>query len=77
MDSNILKQAEELGNLLFTQEEIKIILNTSPTTIQTAILKGQLTTEAEVRKTVIQQAKGGSGEAQKLVEKWIKRYRYQ
>ena len=68
--------AEELGKLLFTLDEIKIILNTNPTSLETAILKGQLTTEAEVRKTVIAQAKGGSGEAQKLVEKWVKRIKY-
>ena len=66
-----LTQATELGALLFTNREIEIIINASPTDLKMAIVKGQLLTEAEVRKVVIDQAKAGSGEAQKLVQKWL------
>ena len=74
---NNLNDATELGALLFSEHEIKIILTAEPTDLKTAILKGQLMTEAEVRKIVIQQAKSGSGEAQKLVEKWTQRIKIQ
>lgn len=68
--TQILIEAEELGKLFFTQKEIETILFTNPDTIQGAIRKGQLLSDAEVRKVVIQQAKSGSGEAQKIVENW-------
>lgn len=68
-----LEEAEKYGALLFTEDEIKLILTQEPTTTQNAILKGQLMTEAEMRTVVIQQAKNGSSEAQKIVIKWLQR----
>ncbi|MEA5458687.1 hypothetical protein VB796_06550 [Arcicella sp. LKC2W] len=68
--TQILIEAEELGKLFFTQTDIETILYTNPDSIQGAIRKGQLLSDAEVRKVVIQQAKSGSGEAQKIVENW-------
>lgn len=68
-----LDEATELGALIFTQAEIHIIMNANPSTLPMAILKGQLMTQAEIRRVTIAQAKAGSGEAQKLVEKWLLR----
>lgn len=65
-----LEAAEQYGTLLFTEEEVKLILTKEPNTIENAILKGQLMTEATVRKVIIEQAKNGSSEAQKIVLKW-------
>ena len=64
---------EDLGGLLFTEEQILLILNQFPSDFSSKILKGQLITEAKVRQMVIAQAIGGSSEAQKLVEKWIQK----
>lgn len=72
-----LSEAEELGSLFFTKEEIEIILSIEPTNLHNAILKGQLKSDAEIRKVVIQQAKSGSGEAQRLVQSWVSRIRFQ
>ncbi len=69
------QEAEELGKLFFTRKEVMIILTHDVQTLQQAILKGQLQEEAEVRKVIIQQAKSGSGEAQKLVLQFISRIR--
>lgn len=65
-----LIEAEELAGLFFTSEEILVILTESPEDFQTAVLKGRLQADATIRRQVIEQAKGGSSEAQKLVEKW-------
>lgn len=69
MNAN-LEQAEQYGALLFTEKEIEIILTKEPNTVKNAILKGQLITEATIRQVVIEQAKNGSSEAQKIVMKW-------
>lgn len=68
--TQILIEAEELGKLFFTSSEIHTILHMKADTIPGAIRKGQLLADAEVRKVIIQQAKSGSGEAQKIVENW-------
>lgn len=65
-----LEAAEEYGALLFTEKEVKLILTKEPNTVENAILKGQLLTEATIRKVIIEQAKNGSSEAQKIVLKW-------
>ncbi|GAB2648601.1 hypothetical protein GCM10027035_47940 [Emticicia sediminis] len=65
-----LEEAEEYGALLFTEKEVKLILTKEPNTVENAILKGQLLTEATIRKVIIEQAKNGSSEAQKIVLKW-------
>lgn len=72
-----LQQAEELGKLFFTQSEIELILTIEPTTLKNAILKGQLLADAEIRKVIVQQAKGGSGEAQRIVQEWMSRIRFE
>lgn len=66
---------EDLGELLFTEEEASVIMNTDVEDFSTAVLKGQLMAQAKIRQTVMLQAAAGSGEAQKLVEKWILRIR--
>ncbi len=65
-----LEAAEEYGALLFTEKEVKLILTKEPNTVENAILKGQLLTEATIRKVIIEQAKNGSSEAPKIVLKW-------
>lgn len=65
-----LMEAERLGGLFFTENEIYIILTESPEDLRTSILKGRLLADADIRHVVISQAKGGSDQAQKLVEKW-------
>ncbi|MER0442700.1 hypothetical protein [Emticicia sp. W12TSBA100-4] len=65
-----LEEAEEYGALLFTEKEVKLILTKEANTVENAILKGQLLTEATIRKVIIEQAKNGSSEAQKIVLKW-------
>jgi hypothetical protein len=69
MNAN-LEQAEQYGALLFTEQEVELILTKEPNTVKNAILKGQLITEATIRQVVIEQAKNGSSEAQKIVMKW-------
>ncbi len=73
----LLQEAEDLGSLFFTRKEIELILMIEPNTVQNAILKGQLLAEAEVRKVVVQQAKSGSGEAQRIVQSWVSRIRFE
>ena len=73
----ILNEAEELGSLFFTKSEIELILSIEPDNLTNAILKGQLKADAEVRKVVVQQAKSGSGEAQRLVQSWLSRIRFE
>ena len=69
--TELLQEAEELGKLFFTPREIKIILfPPTEANIDIAILRGQLISDAEIRKVIIQQAKAGSAEAQKIVEQW-------
>lgn len=65
-----LMEAERLGGLFFTENEIYIILTETPEDLRTSILKGRLLKDAEIRSMVITQAIGGSDQAQKLVEKW-------
>lgn len=73
----LLSEAEELGSLFFTKSEIEIILTLQPDNLKNAILKGQLKADAEIRKVVVQQAKSGSGEAQRLVQSWVSRIRFE
>lgn len=66
---------EDLGGLFFTEEEVRLIMDTEVTDFETSVMRGQLTAQAKIRQMVILQAGAGSGEAQKLVEKWIQRIR--
>jgi hypothetical protein len=61
---------EGLGKLMFSKQEVNIILSTDEFDFDTQVLKGQLITQAEMRNMVVRQAKNGSAEAQKLIEKW-------
>lgn len=72
LNEELLQEAEELGKLFFTEKQIKLILfpNKKQMDLDIVIMRGQLLSEAEIRKTVVQQAKAGSAEAQKLVENW-------
>lgn len=65
-----LIEAENFGGLFFTEAEIKIILTESPDDFRTSVLKGRLVQEALIRQVVVDQAKGGSDQAQKLIETW-------
>lgn len=65
----------QLGELLFSAEEIKLILLSEPETFELQVKQGQLLTESAVRKVVVEQAKAGSSEAQKLVQKWLDKLR--
>lgn len=58
---------EGLGSLFFTEKEINYILNESPTEFEDQVIKGQLLSEAKVRKVILDQALLGSSEAQKMV----------
>lgn len=61
---------EGLGKLMFSNSQIHIILHTEDESFETQVLKGQLITQAEIRTTVVRQAKNGSNEAQKQIELW-------
>lgn len=61
----------ELGELLFTEEQIIIIQNTTNNDFSSRVIRGQLITQAKMRQMVIAQAIGGSSEAQKIVNSWI------
>lgn len=66
MSEEILKYAEELGGLFFSDEEIAEILET-PTldpSVRRAVRKGALLAEAQLRKSVIKLAMDGSSPAQ-------------
>ena len=65
-----LIEAEYLGELFFTEDEILVILTESPEDYRTSILKGRLRKDAEIRKMVVSQAIAGSDQAQKQVELW-------
>lgn len=73
----MLEEAELLGKLFFTHKEIELILSIEPDTLKNAILKGQLQAEAEVRQVIVNQAKGGSGEAQRIIQAWMSRIRFE
>jgi hypothetical protein len=68
-------EPEFLGKLLFTDDEVELMLTECPIGLKNQVLKGQLITQAEIRHTIIRQAKAGSAEAQKMTEKWMQRIR--
>ncbi len=70
LSNELYEEAEELGKLFFTASQIKVILSDKPKNLDIVIMRGQLISDAEIRKTVVQQAKAGSAEAQKIVENW-------
>jgi len=70
-DEEIEFTPQGLGKLMFSNQEIKIILESEDDeSFENEVLRGQLITQAEMRFTVIRQSKNGSSEAQKMIEKW-------
>lgn len=66
-------EAEELGGLFFTENEIRVILTENPDDFRTCVLKGRLVADAGIRREVVRQATLGIAEAVKQVEKWKER----
>lgn len=67
-----LDLAEELAGLLFTEKEIKIIIDTpdeAEDTLALRIIRGRLKTYAEVRRSILNHARGGSSPAHTMVDK--------
>jgi len=75
MEKDQLKELESLGELQFTIKECGIILTIDPDDlakmisedkdVSNAYQRGRLRASAEVRKSILQQAKQGSSPAQK------------
>jgi hypothetical protein len=83
ISNEILEQITEYGRLLFSVEEVALIVGIDPQKAKeytynkkhaftTAYLKGRLMTEAEVRKTTITLAKQGSTPAVEQVKKYLR-----
>ena len=66
-----------INNFIITGRQIELILSIEPNTLKNAILKGQLQAEAEIRQVVVNQAKSGSGEAQRIIQGWMSRIRFE
>jgi hypothetical protein len=67
-----LELAEELAGLLFSEKEIKIIIDTpdeAEDSLELRIIRGRLKTDAEVRRSILNHAKGGSSPAQTLADR--------
>lgn len=61
------EEIEWLAGLFFTRKEIDIILGES----DDLILKGRLKSEAELRHSIMELAKAGSGPAQAMANQYI------
>lgn len=85
MSEDDLKEAERFAALLFDNEELAIILETTPEAIRVAIdqksplgiaiIKGRLTCEAELRQSILDLAKRGSSPAQAMGVDFLNRIR--
>ncbi len=75
MSEELLKDAQEWAELFFTNEELAMLLDMSPSEIRLAledvdnplgcaIKRGRLLSEAELRKSILLLAKRGSSPAQ-------------
>lgn len=67
-----LELAEELAGLLFSEKDIKIIIDTpdeAEDSFELRIIRGRLKTEAEVRRSILNHARGGSSPAHTMVDK--------
>jgi len=65
MDKEFEAEVEELASLQFTKEEIKTVVGEGKKIDPIWIKRGRLKAEAEVRKSILSQAKQGSSSAQK------------
>ena len=65
----LLAQIEELGQLQFSQEEAEAIIGSKLSTParRTALERGRLKAEAEVRSAILRMAKQGSNPAQRQI----------
>ena len=61
------EETEWLASLFFTRKEIEVIMGES----EDPILRGRLKSEAELRESVIELAKAGSGPAQAMANQYI------
>lgn len=61
------EEREWLAGLFFTRKEIELIMGDS----EDPILRGRLKSEAELRESVIELAKAGSGPAQAMANQYI------
>ena len=65
MANTLQTEVEELASLQFTEEEIKTVVGKEKKIDPIWIKRGRLKAEAEVRKSILSQAKQGSSPAQK------------
>ena len=65
MENTLQTEVEELASLQFTEEEIKTVVGEDKKIDPIWIKRGRLKAEAEVRKSILSQAKQGSSPAQK------------
>ena len=84
MSAPDLVAAEKFAKLLFTDEQIAVLLEMSTqqfrvemsmgeSPLKQAVMRGRLTTEAEVRAAIINAAKRGSSPAQAMAVQYINR----
>lgn len=82
-DQDII-DAEKFAKLLFTDEQLATLLNMTPQEFRVhmsipdgimrkAVLRGRLTTEAELRTAIINAAKRGSSPAQAMAVQYLNR----
>jgi len=65
MENTLQIEVEELASLQFTEDEIKTVVGDDKKLDPIWIKRGRLKAEAEVRKSILSQAKQGSSPAQK------------
>jgi hypothetical protein len=63
----IAQETERLGGLMFSREEVNVILHGE----DDSYLRGRLMAEAEIRQSIMDLAKAGSSPAQALAMKLI------
>lgn len=82
LDENLMKLLEEYASLLFTIDEIAILLKADPASLRRdirhgknpvaeAYFRGKLGTMVAVRKNIIQFAKKGSPQAETFVKDYL------
>lgn len=84
MSPELLQDAEKFAKLLFTDEQLAVLLQITvqefrmqmsslDSPLRTAVMRGRLTTEAEVRASIISAAKRGSSPAQAMAVQYLQR----
>lgn len=74
MENTLQIEVEELASLQFSEEEILTIVGEDKQLEEIWIRRGKLKAEAEVRKSILSQAKQGSSPAQKAYMDMIKKH---